>query len=598
MSFDAIFVLIVLVTASVLLVTEFLRADLVALLVLAALGASRVLTPQETLSGFSRSAVITILAIFILTAGLQKTGVTSHLGKQLVRFGGSSGTGMLIVLMAAAAFLSLFMNNIAAGAVLLPVAVGVAREHKLSPSKLMMPLAFGTLLGGMATLLTTSNILASSILRDNNLPPFALLTFAPIGIPAVLVGIAYMVLVGRRLLPRRAPTDWTRLTQAGREHLSDIYELRERWFEAHVPDASQLVGKTLPETGLGQELGINVIAVIHNGKARLAPPPSTVLHAGDLLYLQARQEQLETLRALGLEVTARTPPAELGGENIRLFEIVPSPRATIIGKTLREIQFRDKYGLSVVAIWRAGHPRRVELGSMPLQGGDALLVLGTTQRAQILQNEPDFIVLSSAIEQEIRHHKAKWAAVIMVAALVVSASGVVQIAEAMLIGALAMVLVGALTMDEAYAAIDWRVIFLIAGMLPLGLALTKTGAAAYIGNGIVTMLGGFGPLVVLASILVATILLTQVMGGQAAIVILAPIAIAAAAQLHSNGYTFVLGAALASSMAFLTPLGHPINMLVMGPGGYKVTDYLRVGAVLTLLLFGLIMVLLPVLYGI
>lgn len=587
-----------LVIASVLLITERLRSDLVGLLVLGALGVSGILTPQEALSGFSRSAVITILGIFILTEGLQKTGVTYTLGKWLLRFGGSTESRMLIMLMTAAAFLSLFMNNIAAGAVLLPVAVGIARERKISPSKLMMPLAFGTLLGGMATLLTTSNILASAILRDNNLPQFNLLSFAPIGVPAVVLGIAYMLVIGRRLLPHRAPTDWTRLMQSGRAQLADIYGLHERWFEAQVPASSPLVGKTLPETGLGQELGVNVIAVMLDGKARLAPPPSTRLQAGDVLYLQAREDQVEPLRQHGLEVSAHAPPANLSEENIRLFEVVLSPRSTALGKTLREIKFREKFGLSVVAIWREGRPRRVGVGTLPLQGGDALLVLGPTRRAQMLQAEPDFIVLSDTIEEDVRRSKAGWAAAIMIATLVLSAVGIVQIAEAMLVGGLAMVLVGVLTMDEAYAAIQWRVIFFIAGMLPLGLALSKTGAAAFLSNLIVSSFGGLGPLVVLGGLIALTIVLTQVMTGQAAIVIIAPIAVAAATQLQSNAYAFVLGVALASSMAFLTPLGHPVNVLVMGPGGYKVKDYLRVGALLTVALFILIMVLLPLLYGI
>lgn len=596
MSAGAIFVLVLLIVASALLITEILRADLVALLVLGALALSGVLTPQEALSGFSRSAVITILGIFILTAGLQKTGVTLSLGKALVRFGGYTEARMLIVLMAAGAFLSLFMNNIAAGAVLLPVAVGVARERKISPSKLMMPLAFGTLLGGMATLLTTSNILASTALRDNGLPPFDLLSFAPIGIPAVGLGIAYMLIVGRRLLPRRAPADWTRLMQAGRGHLAEIYGLRERWYQAQVPADSRLIGMTLAETELGEEMGVNVIAMMFNGKALLAPAPGTRVHAGDLLYLQARQEQVPGLRERGLEVTPQTSLSMLSNENIRLFEIVPSPRSTALGKTLRELHFREKYGLSVVAIWREGRPRRVGVGTMPLQGGDAMLVLGPIVSAQLLQSEPDFIVLSDTVEQDVRHSRAPAAAIIMALMLAVSAAGLVPIAVAALVGALAMVLVGALDMDEAYAAIDWRVIFLIAGILPLGLAMTKTGLAAALSNLIVATLGTFGPLMVLAGLLALTAGLTQVMGGQATIVIVAPIAIAASKQLGSVPNTFVLGAALASSMAFLTPLGHPINILVMGPGGYKVADYLRVGALLTVLLFVLILGMLALFY--
>lgn len=595
---EAAFVLIVIGIAMVLFVTEALRSDLVALLVLVTLGVSGILTPQEAFSGFSRSAVITIIGIFILTAGLEKTGVTHTLGVHLVRLGGFTEGRMMVVLMLAAAFLSLFMNNIAAGSVLLPVAVGVARERNISPSKLMMPLAFGILLGGMATLLTTSNILASAVLRDNGLEPFNLLSFAPAGIPAVFVGIVYMYFFGRKLLPRRAPADWERMLQAGRATLADIYGLRERWFHARVPAHSPLVGKSLSDVGLGRELGVNVVAIVYDGKSRLAPPPSTRLQLGDILYLEAREEQIDSLRTRGLEVQTAPPTPDLNEENIRLFEVVLSPRSTLFGKTLRQIHFREKFDLNVLAIWRDSKPRRVDIGDMQLQHGDALLVLGPAQRAKLLAVEPDFIVLTASAEEGLRNSKAWLAAGIMAITLLISAVGVVQIAEAMLLGALAMVLVGALTMDEAYQSIEWRVIFFIAGMLPAGLALVKTGAAAWIANLLISMLGSFTPVVVMAGLMVLTMLLTQVMSGPATIVILAPIALTTAQQLHSNPTTFVLATALAASMAFLTPLGHPINVLVMGPGGYKFNDYFRVGAVLTVLLLVFFVALLPLVYGI
>jgi di/tricarboxylate transporter len=593
------FVLGVLVVAGVLFITEALRADLVALLVLIALGVSGILTPQEALSGFSRSAVITILAIFILTAGLQKTGVTHALGAWLVRLGGNSEGQMLVVLMLSGALLSLFMNNIAAGSVLLPVAVGIARERKISPSKLMMPLAFGVILGGMATLLTTVNILASSALRDNNLPPFGLLDFAPIGIPAVLVGIAYMFFIGRRLLPHRAPADWERLLQLSRGQLADIYGLRERWMHARVPPQSPLAGHTLAEAGFGRELGVNVLAILYDGKSRLAPPPTERLHIGDNLFLQASEEQVELLKKRGLAL--QSDPRlfeELSSEDIGLFEVLLSPRSNALGKTVRELHFREKFGLNVVAIWREGRPRRVGIGDLPLQLGDALLVLGPRSRAQLLKSEADFIVLTDTAEEGVRSSKAPFAVVIMLGALALSAFGILQIAEAMLAGALAMVLVGALTMDEAYQAIEWKAIFLIAGMLPLGLAMTKTGTAALVGNLIVSLLGNYSPLVVLTGLMLIGLALTQVMSGQAAIVILAPVAISASLTLRSYPITFVMGVALVCSMAFLSPLGHPLNVLVMGPGGYKFSDYFRVGALLSALVLVVILILLPILRGI
>lgn len=605
MAAQAIFVLGVLVVASILFVTEWLRADLVALLVLVALGVSGVLTAREALAGFSNSAVITIIGVFILTAALERTGVTQHLGVWLVRLGGYTEARMMPVLMLSAAMLSLFMNNIAAGAVLMPVAVAVARERKISPSRLMMPLAFGTLLGGMATLLTSNNLLANATLRDQNLPGFNLLSFAPIGIPAVLVGTAYMFFVGRRWLPHRAPADWERMMQAGRGQLADIYGLSERWLQARVPTDSRLVGLTLREAGFGQELGVNVIAVLHENKSRLAPSPALRLQANDVLYLEARVEQIALLRARGLEVldipptdTPRSMSENLRAEDSGLFEIVPAPRSNALRKTLREIHFREKFGLNVVAIWREGKPRRVGVGDMPLQQGDALLALGPKRRAQLLQSEPDFIVLTATTEEGLRTSKARWVVSIMALALGLSAVGVVPVAEAMLGGALAAVIVGALTMDEAYQAIEWRVVFLIAGMLSLGVAMTKTGAAAWLANGLVGALGAYSPLVVLGALMVITVGLTQIMTGQATIAILAPIALTAAQTLHSSPFTFVMGAALASSIAFLTPLGHPVNALVMGPGGYKVRDYVRVGAILSILVFVVCIVLLPIVYGI
>lgn len=599
MNLQAVFVLVVLAIAAVLFITEKLRTDLVALLVLLALGVTGILTTREALAGFSSSAVVTILGVFILTAALEKTGVTQTLGGALVRLGGVTEGGMMLALMLGGAFLSLFMNNIAAGAVLLPAAVGIARERKISPSRLMMPLSFGTLLGGMSTLLTTTNILANATLRANDLPGFSLFTFAPIGICAVIVGTAYMFFIGRKLLPHRAPADWTRLMQAGHVPLADVYGLRERWFQARVSPDSPLLTKTLADLDLGAALGVNIVALEHAGHMRLAPPPTMRLASGDNLFLQARQEQVEALHARGLDVASTSPDVgSLGDETMGLFEVVPSPRSNALGRTLREIHFRDKFGLNVIAIWREGRPRRVGVGEMKLQQGDTLLVLGPRRRAQMLQAEPDFIVLIRTEEEGLRRSKAGLTAGIMALALTLGAVGLVPVAESMLAGALGVVLVGALTMDEAYQAIEWRVIFLIAGMLPAGVAMTKTGAAAFISTGLINLVGAYGPLGVLLVLMLVTVALTQVMSGQATITILAPIAFTTAQVLGSNTSTFVLGAALASSMAFLTPLGHPVNLLVMGPGGYKFNDYARVGGLLTVLLIILFIFFLPILYGI
>ncbi len=587
--------LVLLGIAIVFFITEWLRADLVALLLLVALGVTGILTPQETLSGFSRSAVITIMAIYILTAGLAKTGATRLLGARLMRLGGQGELRLSVVLMSAGAVLSLVMNNIAAAAVLLPATMGIARERKISPSKLLMPLAFGTLLGGMATLLTTSNILVSAALRDANFPALGLLDFAPIGGPVVIVGIVYMALIGRRGLPRRAPADWTRLMAASHTQLPEVYGLHERWVKACVPARSPLVDRTLAETGLGEKLGVNLIAILRQGKSRVAPSPNEPLRADDVLYLQAREEQLGDLRARGLEIQLESSGfSPLTTDKLALFEVVLSPRSHAVGRTLRALHFREKFDLNVVAIWRKGRPRRVGIAEMPLHLGDALLVLGRRERANVVQSEGDFLVLTDTVDESLRVNKLRAATAIMVITIIVAALGWIAVPEAMLAGALAVVLIGALTMDEAYQAIEWKSIFLIAAMLPVGLALTKTGVAALMGQGLVNLLGSAGALTVVAGLLIVTTLLTQVMSGPAAVVILAPIAIQAAQSMHADPRLFALAVAYGSSLAFMTPLAHPVNILVMGPGGYKFSDFWRVGFGLTVVLIVTILALLMI----
>jgi len=275
---------------------------------------------------------------------------------------------------------------------------------------------------------------------------------------------------------------------------------------------------------------------------------------------------------------------QLMSDKITLFEVVLSPRSRAAGKTLRAIHFREKFDLSIVAIWRKGRPRRVGIADLSLQLGDALLVLGRRERANVLQSEGDFLVLTDTVDESLRVNRLRAASVIMLVTIAVAALGWIAVPEAMLAGALAMVLIGALTMDEAYQAIEWKSIFLIAGMLPVGLALTKTGVAVLIGQGLVDLVGGAGSLAVVAGLLIITTLLTQVMSGPAAVVILAPIAIQAAQSLNADPRLFVLAVAYGSSLAFMTPLGHPVNILVMGPGGYKFSDFWRVGFWLTVIL--------------
>jgi di/tricarboxylate transporter len=586
-----------------LLLSGRLRADFVALLIAVALGVSGVLTPQEALSGFSRAAVITIMAIFVLAEGLRRTGLTERAGNLLLRLAGGAERRLVVVVMLAGAFLSLFMNNIAAMAVLLPAVSGAARKAGVNPSRLLIPLAFSTLLGGMATLLTTSNIVVSSLLKDQGLAGFGLLDFAPVGLPLVAAGIAFMALWGRHLLPARSPAERLQAIQRaeGEADLVQTYRLSERLFRARIPAGSYLIGKPLARSTFREIYNLNVVAIEREGRTILCPTPDAILQEGDTVLLEGR---LEDFKRKDVEPYLEIlPPKEwherdLEAPAIAVVEAVLAPRSRLIGQTLRQAHFREKYGMTVLGIWRGDRPIRTGLSDLPLQFGDALLLQGPRDRLRVLQAEPDLIISGEGLEEAegvpLPVPGRSWLALgIMILTLLGAALSRPAVGEIMLGGALAMILVGALTMDQAYRAIDWKTVFLVAGVLPLGLALVKTGAASALASGLSSILGPAGPLALLAGLVALTFLLSQAINGAAVAAVIAPVAIQAAQQCGANPRALAMGVALATSMAFLTPLGHPVNMLVMGLGGYRVRDYTKVGLPLALLLLGLMLLFLP-----
>ena len=773
-------VLAILLGAMILFVTEWVRMDLTALMVLSALAITGVVTPADALGGFSNPAVVTVWGMFILSEGLTRAGIADSIGRGVMRAAGPSEVRLIIVFMLVGGVMSAFMNNIGVAALLLPVAVEAARQSGIAPSRLLMPLAYGTLLGGLMTLIgTPPNLLVSTFLRDAGHGGFRFFDFAYLGVPILLVGTAAVAVLGRHLLPR---TDTTRPPGDG-QPLHAQYGLQERIFALRVPSGSRLVGKTLNASGLTSAAGLLIIALSRAGRTRALPRGATALQAGDVLLAQGRVKHLEQLRRwstvaidreapvlhallqrhavlrelvvaensalvgdtlehrefrdrYGANVLAirrpglvrRTRLAELqlaagdrllvqcpeeALENIeksaafsdvasidesavketyhldeRLFvlripedsplmdttlgesrlgdafdfrlmalfregslmesppsdeilhqgdllliqgreedvdvlrgmqelevleasdrhlgvfaqgrldlvEAVLHPHARIAGKTVAELQLDDRYDVRVAAIWRDGQPIRSGLAVTTVERGDALLIVGPRRALAALNDDQDLIILNPVHAPAIDASKAPLAGGLMLLVVATVLVGWLHISIAAVAGATLMVLTRCLTMEQAYRAIDWRSIFLIAGMLPLGIAMHETGTAEFLAGGALALLGPYGPWPVIAGLYLVTALATMIVPTAALVLLMAPIALSASVELGIAPFAPVMAVAVAASVSLASPVSHPANVLVMGPGGYRFSDYIKLGLPLTLVIFVITMLLMPVVW--
>jgi len=569
--------------AAVLLVTERLRPDLTALLVLLVLAISGIVTPEQAFSGFSQSAVITILSIFVLTHALERTGVTHWVGMKLLRGLGASESRLATALMLSSAALSLIMNSIAAAAVLLPSAVAIARHTGRPPSRLLLPLAYGALLGGTATLLTTANILVSTTLARASIAPFGLFDFLPIGLPIIAGGAIVVGVLRPRLLPTRDLAGEVARMRRLQTELAQVYHLSEGMSAVTVRPGSALAGQTLRQGAWGHDLGLTVLGVAHQGRLTLAPNGDTIIREADTVLVEGAPRP-EVMDAYGLKLTALGEEPSLTSEDVLLVEVILAPRSEFEGRTLKDIHFREKYGMQVLAIWRQGEVLQQTVADIPLRLGDAMLMQGSRDRIAVLRADPNWILLEEQGSRRIGR-KGLTAAAILALSLGLAASGVMPIALATLTGAALVVLFGCLPMDDAYRAVEWRTVFLIAFMIPLGAAMLESGAASFLAAGVLSLTGGLAPLATAAVLLAMTIGLSLFLGGQTTAVVMAPIAIESASLLHADARGMAMAVALGCSLVFLSPYGHPANLLVMGPGGYTSRDFLRVGLPLTLTTF-------------
>ena len=587
-------VLGLIVGALALFALEVVRPDIVALGVTLVLLLTGTVDFNEGFSGFSNPAVITIIAMFILSSGLVRTGVADSIARTMARAGGSSPVLLTLVVMGAVGVMSAFMNNIGAVAVLLPAMFLISRESGYPAGKLLIPLAFGSLMGGLTTLIgTPPNLLVSIALEDHGWEGFALFDFVPTGLAVMAVGALYMAFVGRRLIPERKVSG----------DLTEEYRLQDYLSELIVPPGSPLAGRTIADADIGARLGVTVLRVQRgssDGPVILTPGPRTVLEEGDRLVVEGSITGLVGDRRSGLEIYAeRKFTAEsLTDEDVHLAEAAIAPGSRLVGTTIELGFIRRRYGILVLALRRRGHTLQERFTSIPLAVGDVLLVQGREDALADMAGSPDFLMVNVLQPARRLTRKAPLALGSMAIAVVAAATGLLHISVAGMLGVLLMALTGCIRPEEMYRDVEWRVVFLIALMMPLGIAMddAHTGTARWLADGIVGVAGDHGPLVVLGALVLVTAGITAVMSNAAAAVLMAPMGIAIAAGLGLEPYPFLMAIAIGASATFLTPVGHQVNVLVYGIGNHRFTDFTRVGAPLTVLVLAVTMLLVPVVW--
>jgi len=605
MTFAQLFVLAVLIIPLTLVFIGRLREDVAALLMAALLGIAQFLgmgvlgpahTPEaasQALTGFGTPEVMTLLALFIVTYCLDKYGVTRSIASRLLQIGGRSERRLIALFAVTSAILSLFMNTLAAGALLLPSALDASRRTGIKPSKLLIPIAYGTMLGGAATYLTTANIVISSLLPLAVPPqaPLGVLAFTPTGGVVALAGLAFLILFGTYLLPDHEPPA-VQVSQSTAE-LTQTYQLPEHLWEAEVRNSPSMTYKSLKETQIGSALGLAILGIRRGRRVIPIYSAECQIQPHDVLVVVGNEAQASQLEEEGLLVHATQPTQVMDESDTVLAEIIVPPRSNVEGKTLRELAFRAKYGFTAVALWRDRQSFRTDLGEYPLKPGDTLLLAGPQDRAAGLKQQNDFIVIGTATGGNgVDRPKVLLTLGIAVGALVAMFAGL-PVELAMVTAAMLLLLTGLLKPEEAYAAVKWRAIFLIAGTIAVSLAMVQTQLAQQVGAVVVDLVAPYGPLGLVAGAYLLSASLTQVMGGQISPLVVGPIAISAAIHLGVNPQAIAVVTAIAGSVSFITPLSHPVNILMIAPANYTFSDFVRSGWLLTVVCFIALMVAVP-----
>ena len=577
MNYEIILVFAVAVCAVILFATEKLSVDLIALLIMATLLISGVITPEEGISGFSNKATVTVGAMFVLSAGLFKTGAVSYLGKITSDIFRRNYWFGMITVMFAVGFFSAFINNTPVVAIFIPILLGVAKDIKTSASKLLMPMSFASMFGGVCTLIGTStNILVSSIAERQGQPAFSMFEIAPLGLIMFAVGMIYMLLIGIRLIPeRRVEGD-----------LIESFNLQEYIAEIVLLENSLSVGYEIKDAPLVKEIELNIIEVQRGEEVFSLPTPDFILKKNDVLRVRCDLDKFQKIQER--EGVLFKPQYKWSDEDIetadtKLVEAVIAPNSDLVGKTLAFLKFRENFGASVLALRHRGRLMIEKIADTKLDAGDALLIEVKTNRFSGLQQNSSFVIISEIEKFKYRRRKLIPALVIVAGVILTATLGIAPIVISAVVGAILLVLVGCLTMEEVYQSIEWRIIFLLAGVLSLEAAMSNSGAGMLISSQIIAVVGVWGPLALLSAFYLMTFTLTEMMSNNATAALLTPIAIATAHTIGVSPRPFLVAVMFAASASFMTPVGYQTNTLIYGPGQYRFSDFLRVGTPLNML---------------
>ncbi|REJ80993.1 MAG: potassium transporter TrkA [Bacteroidetes bacterium] len=575
-------VLGLLLAAILLFSWEKITVDTVTLMMLVILIATKILTPAEAFSGFGSDFIIILGSIFVISGALQQTGVLDLIGSKLLKVARTNPLFLITYSMIAVGLMSAFMNNTTVTAIFIAPIITVARRMKVSPSKLLMPVAYASILGGTCTLIGTStNVAVSGYLKNNGLADIGMFDFLPIGFALFVTGLLYMVLIGKRLLP-----------DIKEEGLAEEFKLKDYVSEIVVSPGSELIGQEIFKSSLNQT-GFRILNVIRDGR-NFMPDYSTLIHEKDILIVEGNIDDLMKVKeTTGIDIRAdKFPEAALQSEHIKLAEVLVTQQSEFLNDTLKRSSFRQKYGLVVLAINRTGQTISQKLGNVKLHVGDILLIQGPSDKINYLKSTKALTILEDFKPLLYRKRKGILTLILFIAGIVAGTTGLLPLSASLLMAAITLILSKIISVEKAYETIDWRLLILIGGMTAFGVAMKNSGSDIWLAEKIVSFLLPFGLIAIMAGFIILTVFLTQPMSNAAAALVVLPVAIETANQVGANPVAFGIAVMLSASVSLITPF-EPSCILVWGPGKYRFYDFFKTGFLITILLMAVLLIMIP-----